>query len=825
MKPLIQSRNHSSLKRVPAREIRIVTVQLSADPQTTAEGAANKAMQNQGDDRTRVLGESVVDVRRTAIVVSAIVLFGLLFGPLPTRANAQLTTAEEKGLPSNSVFSGGDVDVVNLQNGNLHISIPIVSSAQRGGGTVKYALEFDTLAWIKQWSQSSPCNPTCTPPGIYVPAINYNVASNWRLTSPFNWRVQFVNSGLINCGTTQQSYEQLTNWVIIDPEGTQHALPLRQEIGQYSCLGSTLAGPALDGSGLYYDSQAQIIYTKDGTKISVSGTPPVEPSGGPISDRNGNLASSALDTLGRNLLTSTSGTTGSGTPYTTYTTYDSAGSPLVFRVDTQAVTVTSDICSATSGTYNCTDFSQSLYLPSKLTLPTGKTYVFKYANNTPGDLIEMDLPTGAIITYQYEDLYQAKANPHGQSNYVGGRAVTERTVTVNGQSYAWHYTPNGYSNTVTDPLGNDQVHTFSQQSAMANGTVIATSPNVYETGVAYYNSQNQLLKTTATTYTAELDPVNSSASAQVTANVRPIQTTTTLDTSGLTSEEQTDYETFSYSFYQGGQGTATRMNPTETREYDFGSGGPGALLKRTDYAYLHTNNQSYINLNIVDKPTTVTVHDGNGNMAAQTVNEYDNYSHPGQPMQSSGAVQHNASYGTSYTTRGNLTAVSKWRNTDGAFITTTNQYDDAGNVLSTVDPLGHQTQYIFSDSWATNECVPSGTTAAFPTKVINALGQSATTTYNACTGTVASTTDLNGNQTSTTYDAYDRPILITPPRDGGQKSYCYSDDPSGSCYSASALSVIETDVISGSANMVQTTLFDGLGRVQETQLKIGRAHV
>ncbi|MGD0061666.1 MAG: hypothetical protein ABSD58_19840, partial [Verrucomicrobiia bacterium] len=433
---------------------------------------------------------------RTAVVVNFVVFLALFCVLFPALANAQLTTAEEKGLPSNSVFSGGDVDVVNLQNGNLHISIPIVSSAQRGGGTTKYAFEFDTLSWTKNWNPFSPCTPSCNPPGLYIPALNTSVASGWRLTSPFNWRVQFTNSGLINCGTTQQSYEQLTNWVIIDPQGTQHALPLRQEIGSYSCLGQTLAGPALDGSGLYYDSQAQIIYTKDGAQISVSngGNPVATLYGGPLSDRNGNLSSSTSDTLGRSLVTSGNGPNGS----TTLTTYDSAGNPLVFQVDYQTVAVTSDICAATGGNYNCTDYTTQMSFPAKLTLPTGKAYVFKYANNTPGDLIEMDLPTGAVITYQYADFYQPKfifRSP--ESNYVGGRAVTKRTVTVNGQSYSWTYAPGPAQGTVTDPLGNYQVHTFSPVNAMSNGTVIATSPNVYEMGVAYYNSQNQLLRSTA----------------------------------------------------------------------------------------------------------------------------------------------------------------------------------------------------------------------------------------------------------------------------------------------------------------------------------------
>ncbi len=65
-----------------------------------------------------------------------------------------------------------------------------------------------------------------------------------------------------------------------------------------------------------------------------------------------------------------------------------------------------------------------------------------------------------------------------------------------------------------------------------------------------------------------------------------------------------------------------------------------------------------------------------------TTNEYDIYNHPNQAMQASNAVQHDSNYSTSFVYRGNVTAVEKWLNTTGANLTTTIQYDDAGNVLS-----------------------------------------------------------------------------------------------------------------------------------------------
>src|SRR6202022_949884 len=92
----------------------------------------------------------------------------------------------------------------------------------------------------------------------------------------------------------------------------------------------------------------------------------------------------------------------------------------------------------------------------------------------------------------------------------------------------------------------------------------------------------------------------------------------------------------------------------------------------------------------------------------------------------------------------NLTAASRWRNTDGALFTTYNAYDDAGNFLSTTDPAGHTTSFDYTDSWASgfsgstgsNACAPpnSGQGKAYVSKITNALGQFSMQSYYSCTG-------------------------------------------------------------------------------------------
>jgi len=256
------------------------------------------------------------------------------------------------------------------------------------------------------------------------------------------------------------------------------------------------------------------------------------------------------------------------------------------------------------------------------------------------------------------------------------------------------------------------------------------------------------------------------------------------------------------------------MNPVQVSEYDYGASSPGTLLR--------TTNTSYDSFSIggwtITKPQVVTVYDGSGNQAAKTTYEYDNYAHTNQAMQASGTIQHSSTYSTGYTNRSNVTAVSKWRSSDGATLTATNQYDDAGNLLSVIDPKGYQTSYGYADSWSNGTCAPSGQGKLYRTSTTNALGKITTSTFNSCTGTVASTKDPNGQTTSLTYDLLSRVKVATYPAGDGTTTYCYSDDPTGSCYSTGAWYATETEAINSSTSVTHKNSYDGLGRTIESQL-------
>jgi hypothetical protein len=635
---------------------------------------------------------------RTLLIVIAI--FSNLFVVART-LRAQAAPSSETGLPPFASFHGSDFDQINLQNGNLHMEIPVKTMKERGR-TLTWRFVYNSPIWSKIWFPQPPPPPSKGINGVY--GVKAPSLGTWGFLGPFSWFVGDIGQDVTCTSTTPTiGYRQYTNFTVTDPSGTIHTLPLRKEdmgsSGASQCLGSTLKGPALDGSGIVYDAGNNIITLADGTQIT-----------GSIHDPNGNELSPTADSFDQPVVTITQGPNvtlvsplGVSLPsrpqYTLYGFLDSTGTTQTFRADYEAIDFQSNLCTTVPGSPNfpCNETSGVDIVVSQIVLPNGKKYAFNYQNASFGQLIGVTTPTGATLSFAYTpNFWPQVTGGLTLPNYVGRQAVASRMVSSAGQNSTWSYTYGSGSTTVSDPFGNATVHTYAGVSA---GNAIST--NLVEHSVSYYAgtaTSGTLLKTVATDYAGEVE-----AGVNV-ANVRPIRHTITLD-NGLQTRVETDYETFSYTSVNevGGTGTATRMNPTEIREFAYASGAPGPLLRRTDYTYLHTGSATYTNLNIVNRKTSILVYDGSGTLRSKTLSEFDNYTAGDghhQSIQPSGVIQHDPAFGTAYTTRGNITAISHWRNTDGALLTSYLQYDDAGNVLVTMDANGHATSYDYTDSWS-----------------------------------------------------------------------------------------------------------------------------
>src|SRR5262249_45206845 len=255
------------------------------------------------------------------------------------------------------------------------------------------------------------------------------------------------------------------------------------------------------------------------------------------------------------------------------------------------------------------DLSKSFTMLQSVVFPDNTFWAFKYdaadPNNTASfayaDLLQITLPTGGTISYTWTTNAGA-----GCGNDIGSRSVATRTVNANDGAGPHTWT---YGGSVIDPAGNETVHTFA-----SIGSLIGATCSFYETQTQYYQGSHTtgtLLKTVQTDYQFTPNPYDPTAittgrvdMAETVANVLPIRVTTTLP-NGLVSKVETDYDnaltyhgpldgittnvyncdqfgvcqwqdqfTYPVTNYTGSFGKAL-----EKREYNWGQGAPGPLLR------------------------------------------------------------------------------------------------------------------------------------------------------------------------------------------------------------------------------------------------------
>lgn len=466
---------------------------------------------------------------------------------------AQQVYDGNNNLPPYGSFHGSDFDTVNLVNGNLHMSIPVLTVFQRGK-PITYRFIYDTQAF--QRILHNVLNHVSYTVGF---SLDY---TGWRLTSPFNWNMWVTTGATVKC-SDGGSYVPST-YALADPDGAKHTVALYTvNPPTASCSpGQTLKGPTLDGSDVFVDfsGSAPVITLGDGAIV-----------GSNRKDSNGNLSSASADTLNRNLLvtfdasqityTTPLGKTAMGPQYSTWTYKDSGGIAHTWRVDYTAIDTNSGFC---TGFTNCTDAMLPKVVPKQLTLPTGLIYKFAWFNASGAQLQKVTLPTGGTISYTYTPNCFISSFQGGQTSDCR-QAVASRSVNDGTSTAAWQYTYNGQtSTTVTDPYSNDEVHSYTQLGG--SGQSVETKL-VNWSGLS--TGSGSVLRTTVNTYGYNGNPVDNSF-----GDARVIRQDTTLENSQVNSTE-TDYtDTFSY-VYEGVQSSGTRLNPTATREYDYGSGARG----------------------------------------------------------------------------------------------------------------------------------------------------------------------------------------------------------------------------------------------------------
>lgn len=732
----------------------------------------------------------------------------------------------------------GEHENINLGSGNLNIQIPVLRLPGRDGHDFVVSYTYNSQVWSMH---------TFTPPNTQQTIYQWAPPSNpgWQ------WNVPTLNSDggvlpntLTSSGYTCGGNYRLKMWdgrVIYFPavystclytnsNGQQSPAPAQENL-------TGTSGPPFPVVGICAPDRAVLTVNDGNSPFSVK-FPSGEtlwftafgPGGGDTlwkdEDANGNVITYSpgtggtvvTDTVGRTI---TIGTNGSGSGTITYP--DSSGNQETITLTAQVHTFTTAFPTNLYGEEN-QQFSWSLL--SSIAMPNGDTWTMSYDNGGStgyGELTKLTYPTGGYTTYQYEFAGDAAGGPGGIGglrqltakqvcrSYQGSCSTTDNTTIAPTFSSNYLY-PSNASSQVVDAVGDVTVYNFGGTGGIAG----------YESSRLIYSGTSTLLKTISTVPTC----------------LGPASETVTLP-SGLVSKK-TFPGTIGPTTWYGYQ-TITRPGSgpfiTTGQEFDFGNGTPGSLLRQTVVTWLGTNSvngtdYTAVPIYLSDRKTKVVVEDASNNPISQTTYEYDNYSStaPHASLVASGAVYQDSAYiaSANYLTRGNVTQTQRWLSSNGTWLPTTNQYDDAGNVLKTLDPMNNPTGFSYTDGWGNTACVPSsGHAAAYLTSVTNALSQVTKHTYNSCTGTMDSTTDSNNQvttyRTSTGSPAYDALGRLTQTNypDGGKNTICYSDDPGSGCNSSQPqLSTTTTTLITSSPLLNKTSvgLLDGVGNVVKTEL-------
>src|SRR6266498_1469718 len=796
------------------------------------------------------------------------VMFGLSLAAIltmvfsPVQAIAQTTNNGTRvglmpGSPAGS-YSLSDFEDINLYNGSLNFSLPILPIGERGGAG--YAMKVNIQqSWSANLVPGSGLNDFFYQPvGIWPVNEGCCVTAEPRPFSISSPGSLFIHQQADNeCPAPTNVAFAHTDLRFTASDGTQYVL--RDQIYDGQTRQMSCPGPGVN--------RGTVFVTRDGTAMTFVSDYPIEDSayngsggasghlwmrdgtcyrfdGGGVTwirDRNGNMVRFPIripgttipdprfitDSLNRQVTIEYN--VSDVAPYGVCDRVrfkGASGSERIIRISktrlSNALRTTQHGDSAALWTYkqlfdslneNGTVIDNVIYNPgvhSAVWLPDGRSYQFKY--NVYGELARVTLPTGGAIEYDF-DGGAPGVTPHNGVVLGPGiyRRLIARRVYPDGGSGA------GYERLTTYDKGSEWVGPPSlsvghfavsvNHFAPGNSQPLASEKHYFFGNPAKFlrffpedehyppwgegkewkteslDHNGSVLRRVEHTWrqrggTIEVgtDPSNDTAPPN---DPRIVQTVTTLVDANLVSKQTFDYDLYN--------------NQTDVREYGFGVGAPGPLIRRPHTDYVTINNgvdyAANTNIDIRNMPLQQQVFDAGGTKRAETFYEYDLYddsTNHAPLINRQGISGLDSGFTTGYTTRGNVTRTSSalLNNSGGVtgWVNSHAQYDIAGNLVKAIDANGNPTTLDFSDRFGspgddaelnTPPAELNGQTAyAFATKVTNALGHTAYTKYDYYLGKPDTIEDANGIVSSVAYnDALDRPTqgiqarykVTTPP--------------------------------------------------------------
>jgi RHS repeat-associated protein len=716
--------------------------------------------------------------------VKAVALALLLLPALLGTGWSQINPAA--GIQPFSTHVTGIYDSVDLATGNILVQIPVRNKA--GKQPFSYSLMMNSSAYqgindiqtstlwiISNWFEQSGQLQGALSLGLSIP-VEYSGTTQQAYTCE------------VNGTSTNYSPINISGFYTADSTGTGRFFSAGS-LGIWFDLPASCAGDLGPTSGTFVSSDG--LYTLIVSANIVDGfldNPGLElydqfgnivgfeylkdPDGSTISGFDNDNILGITDTLGTQALTWNAGH-GLAFSYT-----DGANNSQSFTTVYSTYTVQT--------AFDCPNVPDeppsSMSLPSSITTPTG-TITFTY-ETTPGDKHNPHYVTGRLAGIGYLNGGSVSYTYSGGSNNSGitcgsPQVVPTLTRTVNdglGNVSTWTY-KNSWNGNIATSVQN---FTVTETDPAQNQTLYNFSSEV-QTQVQYFQgaATGTPLKTVVTCYGGH----NTSRSSCVSP-------TTTIILSGQ-SANQTDVYTYLGSSSSPSLVETQRdslFDVTAIKNYDFGATFPpsGTPISTTTITYDYpsasggaypcgTLSNPYIR---AGHPCSVTTTNSSGTIVSQTNYAYNSTGHP---------------------------ITTSRRVNSSSSLTSSATYNANGTVATATDVNGAVLKYAYNGAGGCNNLLLTST--SFP---VDSLTTSQT--WNCNGGVIASTTDMNSNQTTYSYnDPLWRQTKVSYP-DGGSTTTTYN---TGSTF---PWSISTSNAINSTTNLNNTTIFDGLGRVTETQL-------
>ena len=791
-----------------------------------------------------------------------------------------------------------DFENVNLYNGNLNFRLPLLHVGGRGSAQMTIMLALNLKSWhIKHIHKQMPDESTIdsyVPTHIgWRPYSGYGAGDlsgrNYGLQTANNLSCRWYSKTLSRLtfsasdGTEYELRDQLTNGQPLDSTCTQGAYRGTVFItadGSAATFVSDTAiydNPAVNAFGAHGFSVSGYLMLRDGTRYRIDNS-----NVSWIRDRNGNKISFSYSSSGMTITDQLNRTVTVNYDVSDVAPYGLCdqiiyrgfgGAQRILRVSKTNLAnllrpnsgYTIKTLGGAAGLFPETNGSSSTthdpVLTSAVWLPDGRSYRFYY--NSYGEMARVELPTGGAYEYDmtagsgvicpefcwpeddrqiYRRVAERRVYANGgsgssydrreiytSSEALGSTASTVTCETLGPTGSVLSRTRHYFDGSALDSLfGGDVVYAYAAwyEGNEKQTDVLDTAGDIASATVLRRSITTRVQRAAISWWAAHAaafgldpgkEPPNDPRVTQITSTVEPAA-------ANLVSKQ-----TFGY------DDTVPFNNRNNLKEYGFGNGSPGALIRETRTTFLTSPTYTDPNVHLRNLPVRVSVYDSSGTERARSTVDYDNYVadtyHAGLVSRAN-ISGFDPAFTTSYTTRGNATGSTVYLLVNGvetSSITNYSQYDVAGNVVKLIDPrstpgnviattIEYDDRYGTPAAEARSNSVPTELTGlssfALPTKVTNALGHTIYSKFDYYLGQPVNGEDPNGVVAAGYFnDLLDRPTQIR--RAVGttlenQTTFAY-DDSNRTVTTAS-----DRDT-NNDGLLVHKLLYDAVGRTIETR--------